>query len=123
MKGHTRHTCDREGPPDIHGAEPATTLDEIERTRRALAWKLHPDASPDDTVAINRFREVAGACHLSSDPGRRAEFDARGWQHGRAGGVWPERARQPGRCCCHASRMYGPAYFNCPTSREKINGK
>lgn len=110
-------------PPDILDAEPAATLEEIERPRRALAWKLHPDANPDDTVAVNRFREVAGACHRPSDPGRRAEFDASDWQHDRAGGVGPECARRAGRCWRHASRMYGPAYFNCPTSREKINGK
>ena len=110
-------------PPDILGAEPAATLDEIERTRRALARELHPEAMPDDTVAVDRFREVAGACHLPSDPGRRAEFDASGRQHGHAGGVGPGRAPRAGRCQRHASRIHGPAYFNCPTSREKINGK
>ena len=81
-------------PSDILGVEPAATPDEIERARRALARELHPDANPDDTVAVNRFGEVAWAPHLPGAPGRRAESDAGGRQHGHAGGFGPERARR-----------------------------
>lgn len=97
VKDCTCHTCDREGSPDILGAEPAATLDEIERTRRAFSGNPHPPhANRGDTVALHRFREVTGACHLPGDPGRRAEFDAPGWQHGHAGGSGPGRAPRGG---------------------------
>lgn len=73
-------------PYDVLGIEPGATLDEVKRAYRALAKELHPDASPDDTVAANRFREVTEAYDLLSDPERRADYDSGGWRRGYADG-------------------------------------
>lgn len=77
-------------PYDVLGIEPGATLDEVKRAYRALAKELHPDASPDDTVAANRFREVTEAYDLLSDPERRADYDSGGWRRGYADGFGPE---------------------------------
>ena len=77
-------------PYDVLGIEPGATLDEVKRAYRALAKELHPDASPDDTVAANRFREVTEAYDLLSDPERRADYDSGGWRRGYVDGFGPE---------------------------------
>ena len=77
-------------PYDVLGIEPCATLDEVKRAYRALAKELHPDASPDDTVAANRFREVTEAYDLLSDLERRADYDSGGWRRGYADGFGPE---------------------------------
>ena len=79
-------------PYEVLGIETGATLDEVKRAYRALAKELHPDASPDDTVAASRFREVTEAYDLLSDAERRAEFDAGGWRRGYADGFGPGRA-------------------------------
>lgn len=42
---------------------------------RALAKQLHPDVAGADTATAERFREVATAYEVLSDPGRRADYD------------------------------------------------
>jgi molecular chaperone DnaJ len=61
---------------------------EIKRAFRALARELHPDVSeaPD---ADHRFREVAEAYEVLSDPGRRATYDRFGHAGLRRGGFQP----------------------------------
>ncbi|MCE2528974.1 MAG: molecular chaperone DnaJ [Acidimicrobiia bacterium] len=49
--------------------------DEIKRAFRRLARESHPDANPDDPTAEARFREVAEAYEVLSDPERRARYD------------------------------------------------
>ncbi len=49
--------------------------DEIKRTFRRLARETHPDANPDDPTAEARFREIAEAYEVLSDPRRRAAYD------------------------------------------------
>ena len=44
---------------------------EIKRAFRKLARDSHPDANPDDPTAEARFREVAEAYEVLSDPQRR----------------------------------------------------
>jgi molecular chaperone DnaJ len=49
--------------------------DEIKKAFRRLARASHPDANPDDPGAEARFREVAEAYEVLSDPQKRARYD------------------------------------------------
>ena len=55
--------------------DPTATSDDIRRAYRRLARALHPDANPGDAAAAERFRSVADAHALLSDPLRRARYD------------------------------------------------
>ncbi len=48
---------------------------EIKRAYRRLALRWHPDRNPSDAGAEARFKELAEAYQVLSDPGRRAEYD------------------------------------------------
>jgi len=52
--------------------------DEIKRAYRRRARELHPDANPDDPSAEARFKEVALAYEVLSDPQRRQQYDTYG---------------------------------------------
>jgi molecular chaperone DnaJ len=49
--------------------------EEIKRAYRRLARDHHPDANPDDPSAEARFKEVAHAYEVLSDPERRRRYD------------------------------------------------
>jgi molecular chaperone DnaJ len=61
---------------------------DIKRAFRALARELHPDVS-DEPEAEHRFREVAEAYEVLSDPERRATYDRFGHAGLRRGGYQP----------------------------------
>lgn len=61
---------------------------EIKRAFRALARQYHPDVATDDADAEARFKEVARAYEVLSDPEKRARYDQFGEQ-GVAGGGDP----------------------------------
>ncbi len=48
---------------------------DIRKAYHKLAKKLHPDLNPGDKDAESRFKEVAGAYDLLSDPEKRRRFD------------------------------------------------
>jgi molecular chaperone DnaJ len=54
------------------------TQEEIKRAFRRRARETHPDANPGDAEAEHRFREVALAYEVLSDPARRAAYDRGG---------------------------------------------
>lgn len=60
---------------DILGVANDASPDEIKRAFRKLARESHPDANPDDPTAEERFREVAEAYEVLSDPDKRARYD------------------------------------------------
>jgi molecular chaperone DnaJ len=62
----------------ILGVRRESSLDDIKRAYRRLARKFHPDINPGDRAAAQRFREIAEAYEVLSDPGRRQQYDASG---------------------------------------------
>ncbi len=48
---------------------------EIKKAFRRLALECHPDRHPDDPRAEARFKELAEAYEVLSDPARRADYD------------------------------------------------
>lgn len=51
------------------------TADDIKKAYRRRARELHPDANPDDPSAEDRFKELARAYEVLSDPEARARYD------------------------------------------------
>ncbi len=68
----------------ILGVTEASTEDEIRRRYRKLAMSYHPDRNPDDPQAEEKFKEIAEAYGVLTDPVKRASYNrARA-----AGGPW-----------------------------------
>ena len=59
----------------ILGVDRDAGQDEIKKRFRQLARETHPDANPNDAAAEARFREIAEAYEVLSDPQRRASYD------------------------------------------------
>ncbi len=67
------------------GVSPQAPLEEIKRAYRKRARELHPDANPGDQAAAERFREVARAYEVLSNPETRARYDRFGEEGVRGG--------------------------------------
>jgi molecular chaperone DnaJ len=52
--------------------------EDIKRAYRRLARKYHPDANPGDAGAEARFKELAAAYEVLSDPEKRSRYDRYG---------------------------------------------
>lgn len=63
------------------------TPEQIKKAYRALARQHHPDANPADSVSEERFREIAQAYEVLSDPERRAHYDRFGSTDGQGPGL------------------------------------
>ena len=57
------------------GVEPSSTAKEITKAYRKLARDLHPDKNPGDSVAEEKFKEVASAYDVLGDDAKRKEYD------------------------------------------------
>jgi curved DNA-binding protein CbpA len=62
-------------PYQLLGVARWATPAEITQAWRRRARAEHPDARPGDVGAPARFRALAGAYEMLSDPGRRAAYD------------------------------------------------
>src|ERR1700744_6508400 len=58
------------------GVERSANAEEIRKAFRKLAKKHHPDLNPGDKAAEAKFKEIAQANDLLSDPEKRRRFDA-----------------------------------------------
>jgi molecular chaperone DnaJ len=53
--------------------------EDMKKAYRKLALKYHPDRNPDDKQAEEKFKEIAEAYAVLSDPEKRKAYDTRGW--------------------------------------------
>ncbi len=60
---------------ELLGVPRTASGEEIKRAYRRKARELHPDANPDDTATTERFKEMARAYQVLSDPDQRARYD------------------------------------------------
>ncbi len=59
----------------VLGVERDASPEEIKRAFRVLARQSHPDSNPDDPSAEARFRQIAQAYEVLSDPEKRRRYD------------------------------------------------
>jgi curved DNA-binding protein CbpA len=93
--------ADHRGPdPDLYrllGVARGASREEIALAWRRRARAEHPDSHPGDAAAAGRFRALAEAYQVLSDPGRRAAYD-RALGHGQpAPGIPAPGTRVPVR--------------------------
>jgi molecular chaperone DnaJ len=63
---------------ELLGVARTATQDEIKRAYRQLARQLHPDTGHGDPESEARFKQVAHAYEVLSDPDKRRRYDAYG---------------------------------------------
>lgn len=88
----------------ILGVNRDSSAADIKKAYRKLAAKYHPDANPDDEIALKNFKDVSEAYEVLSDPGKKKIYDQVGndWKkYHRAGGSaddfnWSQYKQQPG---------------------------
>eukprot|EP00760_Papus_ankaliazontas_P031209 PhM_4_TR5209/c1_g1_i1/m.50904/K09510/DNAJB4; DnaJ homolog subfamily B member 4 len=68
------------------GVSRSATPEEIKRAYKKLALKYHPDKNPGDKAAEQKFKDVAEACEVLSDPDKRKIYDQFG-EDGLKGGM------------------------------------
>ncbi len=93
--------ADHGGPdPDLYqllGVPREASREEIAQAWRRRARDEHPDARPADADAPGRFRALAEAWQVLSDPGRRAAYDRALAREQPAAAVTVRRAADTGR--------------------------
>jgi DnaJ-class molecular chaperone len=62
-------------PYEVLGVRRDASPDDIKKSYRQLAKKLHPDLNPGNAKAAAQFKEVSAAHDLLSDADKRARFD------------------------------------------------
>ncbi len=70
---------------EILGVSRTASVEEIKTAYRKLAMKYHPDKNPGDKEAEEKFKEVAEAYEVLSNPEKRAQYDRFGHEGLRGG--------------------------------------
>ena len=67
----------------ILGVDKSASQDDIKKAFRQLARKYHPDLSPNDPSAKEKFQAINEANEVLSDPEKRKKYDEYGehWKH------------------------------------------
>ena len=67
----------------VLGINKSASEDDIKKSYRKLARKLHPDLNPNDKEAHQKFQQINEANEVLSDPEKRKKYDTYGkdWQH------------------------------------------
>ena len=60
---------------EVLGVERGASAEAMKKAYRKLALQFHPDKNPGDKQAEERFKEVAEAYDVLSDPEKRARYD------------------------------------------------
>ena len=62
-------------PYEVLQVQRNASAEEIKKSYRRRAREFHPDANPDDPDAEEKFKEVAFAYEVLSDPDKRSRYD------------------------------------------------
>ena len=60
---------------NILGVDKGADEKEIKKSYRKLSKQYHPDVNPDDKVAEEKFKEIADAYSVLSDPQKKSNYD------------------------------------------------
>jgi molecular chaperone DnaJ len=71
---------------EVLGVERGASQDDLKKAYRRLAHQYHPDKSPDDKAAEDKFKEAANAYKVLADDEQRALYDRYGFDGLRRGG-------------------------------------
>jgi len=94
-------------PYAVLGVRKSATQDEIKKSYRKLAKRLHPDLHPSDSGKQAEFQAVAAAYDLLGDPEKRKRFDA--GEIDASGQERPERQYYHHYAGQDAGRRYDPS--------------
>jgi len=71
---------------DLLNVKPNATHDELKKSYRKLALKMHPDKNPDNPEAAENFKQLSMAYEVLSDAKKRELYDKHGEQGLKEGG-------------------------------------
>ncbi len=76
MAGVCKYRLEMKNYYEILGVTRTDTEDEIRKSYRKLAMRYHPDRNPGDQAAEEKFKNIAEAYGVLTDPEKRREYDS-----------------------------------------------